>query len=259
MVFLKHLPFVNSMENIYSSHKSHELCYAISDFPDKDFIYGGTIISNGDIGLNGRTTPVAPLGNNHGSILQVGDDFYIFYHRPTNGTEFSRQGCAEKIEIQKDGSISQVPITSCGLNGRALRAKGSYPAAIACHLTDPTTLRRINYNDPIMTQQVQITQKQNQVFITHIKDRTTIGYKYFSFTGNGRLAVEIRGNFSGTLTLSHTETCETTLGKQEIQMHSNDWKIEMILYSASHSECPLYLHFRGEGTLDFKTLFFLDD
>ena len=110
-----------------------------------------------------------------------------------------------------------------------------------------------------MTQQVQITQKQNQVFITHIKDRTTIGYKYFSFTGNGRLAVEIRGNFSGTLTLSHTETCETTLGKQEIQMHSNDWKIEMILYSASHSECPLYLHFRGEGTLDFKTLFFLDD
>lgn len=37
---------------IYSSHKSHELCYAVSDRPDSGFRYGGTIVSNGDIGLH---------------------------------------------------------------------------------------------------------------------------------------------------------------------------------------------------------------
>lgn len=39
---------------IYSSRNNHELCYAISDKPDEGFVYGGTIVSNGDIGYQGR-------------------------------------------------------------------------------------------------------------------------------------------------------------------------------------------------------------
>lgn len=39
---------------IYSSENSNELCYATSQFPDRDFIYGGTIISNGDVGFRGQ-------------------------------------------------------------------------------------------------------------------------------------------------------------------------------------------------------------
>ncbi|MDE7279008.1 MAG: family 43 glycosylhydrolase, partial [Oscillospiraceae bacterium] len=39
---------------IYSSQKNHELCYAVSDLPDRNFRFGGTIVSNGDVGLNGR-------------------------------------------------------------------------------------------------------------------------------------------------------------------------------------------------------------
>lgn len=56
---------------VYSSHKSHELCYAVSDKPDIDFVYCGTLISNGDIGQNGRTSPVNVLGNNQLPILIV--------------------------------------------------------------------------------------------------------------------------------------------------------------------------------------------
>ncbi|MDE6964952.1 MAG: family 43 glycosylhydrolase [Lachnospiraceae bacterium] len=70
---------------VYSSHKSHELCYAVSDFPDRDFEYGGTIVSNGDVGFNGREMPSNVLGNNHGGIEKIGEDYYIFYHRQTNG------------------------------------------------------------------------------------------------------------------------------------------------------------------------------
>lgn len=39
---------------IYSSIKGHELCYATSAYPDRDFTYGGTIVSNGDVGYEGR-------------------------------------------------------------------------------------------------------------------------------------------------------------------------------------------------------------
>lgn len=41
--------------------------------------------------------------NNHGSIVQIGEDWYIFYHRHTNNTWYSRQGCAEKLQIMPDG------------------------------------------------------------------------------------------------------------------------------------------------------------
>ena len=56
-------------KGVYSSHKSHELCYAVSDRPDKGFTYGGTIVSNGDVGLNGRKAPVNVLGNNPSKYL----------------------------------------------------------------------------------------------------------------------------------------------------------------------------------------------
>ena len=39
---------------IYSSLRNHELCYAISDKPDRDFEFAGTLVSNGDIGIDGR-------------------------------------------------------------------------------------------------------------------------------------------------------------------------------------------------------------
>ena len=96
---------------IYSSQVMHELCYATSKYPDKDFKYGGVIVSNADIGIDSykpKEMVAGTVGNDHGSIVQIGDDWYIFYHRQTNGTWFSRQGCAEKIKFEADGSIKQV-------------------------------------------------------------------------------------------------------------------------------------------------------
>ena len=49
--------------------------------------------------------PTAYGANNHGSMVQIGDDWYIFYHRHTNGTWYSRQGCAERLTFGEDGSI----------------------------------------------------------------------------------------------------------------------------------------------------------
>ena len=241
---------------VYSSHRSHELCYATSKYPDRDFTYGGTIISNGDIGLDGRKTPVYTLGNNHGGILQVEDDFYIFYHRQTNGTEASRQGCAEKIQIEPDGSIAQVEITSCGLNGEPLQAKGSYPAGIACYLTDPSTMDSINYSDPVMKEQVRVTEQQNQVYITGIKDGAVVGYKYFEFQGREQLLLELRGDFAGTITVSTDEVGEEVIGFVEQSVEEKQWNLINIPLQTVAGRSALYLHFKGEGSLDLKNLIF---
>ncbi len=122
---------------IYSSEVMHELCYAVSDNPRKGFQYKGVLISNCDLHIDSykpADLPTAYGANNHGSMVQIGEEWYIFYHRHTNGTWYSRQGCAEKLQIMEDGSVLQARLSSCGLNGGPLLAEGEYPAYIACHL-----------------------------------------------------------------------------------------------------------------------------
>ncbi|MBP3703354.1 MAG: GNAT family N-acetyltransferase, partial [Lachnospiraceae bacterium] len=122
---------------IYSSSVMHELCYATSKEPTKGFVYRGVIVSNCDLHIDTykpAELPMAYGANNHGSIVEINGKWYIFYHRHTNGNWYSRQGCAEEIQILPDGSIPQAEITSCGLNGGALEGKGVYPAYLVCHL-----------------------------------------------------------------------------------------------------------------------------
>jgi arabinoxylan arabinofuranohydrolase len=77
---------------VYSSQQRHELCYAKSRYPDKGFVYGGVIISNGNIGYQGRKPEesLGYTGNNHGGLVQINGQWYIFYHRHTQTTQFSR-------------------------------------------------------------------------------------------------------------------------------------------------------------------------
>ena len=105
---------------IYSSLNSHELCYAIGKNSMGPFEYGGALHSNGDIGYQGRKEEnrTCYTGNNHGSLVCIKGRWYIFGHRMTNYTAFSRQGVAEAVRILPDGSIPQIEMTSCGLNMR---------------------------------------------------------------------------------------------------------------------------------------------
>ena len=107
---------------IYSSVQSRELCYATSWYPNRDYRFGGTLVDICDVGIDGRTAEHAHncSGNTHGSIENVLGQWYVFYHRQTNRTQYSRQGCAERITIAEDGTIAQAEVTSCGLNGGPL-------------------------------------------------------------------------------------------------------------------------------------------
>ncbi|MCD7744252.1 MAG: family 43 glycosylhydrolase [Lachnospiraceae bacterium] len=121
---------------VYSSLQGNELCYGTAKTPEGPFDYQGVIVSNGDLGFEGNELAVNYTGNNHGGLVQIQDKTYIFWHRQTHGTGFNRQGCADEVQILEDGTIPQIAITSCGLNGGPLPAKGKYETYIACHLTE---------------------------------------------------------------------------------------------------------------------------
>ena len=79
---------------IYSTMNSHELCYATSDSPVKGFQYGGILVSNGDVGLEGVPDVKharCNTGNTHGSIIELNGKYFVFYHRHSNRKQSSRQ------------------------------------------------------------------------------------------------------------------------------------------------------------------------
>ncbi len=177
---------------IYSSWNNHELCYAISDYPDKDFKFGGTLVSNADIGYKGRKAcdMLNMTGTTHGSIECINGQWYVFYHRLTHKSDYSRQVCAEKIHINEDGSISQVEITSCGLNDGPLVAAGFYPAVIACNITNGRMPHGCN---SIFKESIpNVTNIGDERFIAEIEEGTLIGYKYFDFQNVSSISVVAR-------------------------------------------------------------------
>lgn len=239
---------------IYSSENGHELCYAVSRYPDRDFRYGGVLISNGDIGYEGRREPLNYTGTNHGSIEKIREQWYIFYHRQTNGNPYSRQGCAEKITICEDGSIPQVEMTSCGLNQGPLPGNGRYPAGIACCLMSGTGAApylantQISEEHPFITQDKEDEQCQ---YITNMRSGAKAGYKYFSVKALRRIAVIIRGNGSGIFRVQ--TDCQGDCIAEIPVKPSGLWQEA----SASAVELPdqiiaLWFVYEGTGSIDFQ-------
>ena len=141
---------------IYSPRKGSRLFYAISDSPTGPFRRMGAIIDNG---------VDYPAGNDHGSVCCINGQWYIFYHRMTNGSIMQRQGCVERIEILPDGTIPQVEMTSLGFE-ESLSPYRITPAEIACVLKGGC----------FVTEKDIFTR-----VITGIKTGSVIGYRYFDF------------------------------------------------------------------------------
>ena len=128
---------------IYSSELFHELAYATSKNPTGGFKYQGVLVSNGDLNIDTYKPAQKPMcycANNHGSLVKIKDDFFIFYHRHTNGTNYSRQGCFEKLSRREDGWFKQAEITSCG-SVKPLKGEGEYPAYHCWIRNVPTVLQ----------------------------------------------------------------------------------------------------------------------
>ena len=146
------------------------LSYATSDSPNGPFTYRGVIVSNsGD----------APGGNIHGGLVELNGQWYIFYHRMTHNSVFSRRACAERVTIQADGSIPKVEQTSLGFQ-TSLDPYQTTPADIAC------VLKGGGYVTELDRETRPVIQNKNG---------SVIGFKYFDFgkPASLSLAIRIRG------------------------------------------------------------------
>ena len=242
---------------VYSSFNGHELCYATSKSPIDGFTFRGTIISNGDIYLNGRTEEEALnyTGNNHGSIVEINGKWYVFYHRQTNKHQFSRQACAEEIRIESDGSIKQVEMTSCGLNGGPLVGKGEYPAYIACNLMSKSGAARyefgqeINDSHPYFTQEGEDREDNPNQYIANMTDGAIAGFKYFNIEYASTISVKVRGTGKGEL---HVST--SIAGRKAAQIpisRKQEWEVYKATIQIDNGVNAIYFTYQGEGSIDF--------
>lgn len=193
---------------VYSAGADNSLAYATSRYPDQDFRYRGVIISNAELCLNGNRQPKAPAGTIHGGIERIGGQYYVFYHRCTHNTDFSRQACAEPIEISPDGTIRQVELTSCGLNGGALLPEGIFPAGICCNLYNERATLRIGQKKGCV-----IFGENGAQYIRDFDRDTTAVYKYFDLTGVTGIVLTARG--SGRIDVHGNELTVSSAAWQE--------------------------------------------
>ncbi len=235
---------------IYSSQLIHELCYATSSYPDRDFVYRGIIVSNGDVGYKGRLAKdrTNATGNNHGSIEYINNKWYIFYHRHTHKTNYCRQTCAEMITITEDGMIPQVEMTSIGLNNQPLQGQGEYPAVIACQLTNGNMphLGGKPCNDAIP----YITHEGNEHFITDIREGTKIGYKYFCLDAVNEISVTVKGTGKGYFEV-WIDGAQRPISKIDISTDGS-WNKSIGGIKATKGKHALYFIFHGIGAIDFQ-------
>ena len=224
------------------------------------------------------------LGNTHGGMEQADGQWYVFYHRQTNRTQYSRQGCAEKLYFREDGSIPQVEVTSCGLNHGPLDGVGMYPAYICCALTGkdgaafshplamqmkyPYLTQEGEDVEPVSPGEVEnglnghSSQEEGKAaaekelpcqYIANVADGTLIGYKYFKAGELKQIKVRIRGNATGSL---HVKTAPDgeNIGEIPVEAHSSAWTQTAGNVSLSaDSQYALYFKYEGDGAFDFMS------
>jgi hypothetical protein len=242
---------------IYSSINNHELCYAISDFPDKDFIYGGVLVSIADIGISEK--PLNYTGNTHGSILSINDEHYIFYHRQTNRNQFSRQTCVEKLDY--DGlHFKQAEITSQGINGKPLIAKGIHKAASACLLYSTRgtyfylVIKKRSKYHAYFTQFGRDRNIDENQHIANFSKYTIAGFRYYYFNNPKCLKVLIKGHAKGTIKVFLNEDNALITSIDILPSNNFEWFSSKILKTI-YGNYPIYFRFEGKG--NFKFMLFI--
>ena len=243
---------------VYSSANNHELCYAVSDRPDGSFRFGGTLVDQGDLYLNGNTDEAHALnylGNTHGGMAELNGRWYIFYHRQTNQHSYSRQACAEPLERTADGGFLQAEVTSCGLNGEPLAGSGCYPSAIACNLWSAQGTAHYDkpfskWLHPYFTQSGRDGDEEAIQYIANMRGGSVAGFKYFRLEGAARVSVSVSGRGRGVMQVSVFPDFARIAAEIPIEANEDLRSVSAQL-RAPEGVMPLYFRYQGEGYVNF--------
>lgn len=237
---------------VYASEHNHDLCYAVSNRPKGPFSFGGVLIDQGDLYVDGNDDESHAynyLGSSHGGLLNIGEDWYVFYHRQTDRSSRLGQACAEKLERRRDGWFRQAKITSCGLNGGPLRAEGRYEARIACNLWSQDGTGRYDCKTPhiafrghpYFTRSSKNREGCGDQCIANMRAGAVAGFKSFRFNGaETAVSVETRGAEDGRFIVLDAEGMVAA-----VPVNGTG---ELKIAPGVH---PLFFVYEGKGKVDF--------
>lgn len=264
---------INNRYYLVYSAKVTGLYYYYSAYPERDFVFGGRIHSTSDVGINGHSVefPAYPVGNIHGGIVCMNGQYYIFDHRHTNHSSYSRQGVAEPIFFDEKGMIAQVEATSCGLNGGDLEGKGRYPAYIACNLFYEKGVEKEDRHACVTQDIAEVDDVETFAssrefdlepvgYIHNISDKCRIGYKYFEVTESlNKITVTMRGHAKGIFSIALTENVEMpeSSGKIFLDIDTENWEKLVVPVNIPCGRVALFFGYSGEGKFDILEFEFL--
>lgn len=195
---------------------NYTLAYAYSDHPLGPWTYGGTLIDGRGREINEQGDTIASgyvSGNTHGSICQINDQWYVFYHRQTGTNEFARQAMVAPIKVEVDESeggkvvISEGEYNSEGFALDGLDPLERHSAGIACWLTGPKVAEHKWPNNIFYGSYIEASYgtddkfdapydlRNNTNHVVNNTDGSIVGYKYFNFTktqGKNDLKLSVR-------------------------------------------------------------------
>ncbi len=174
--------------------KPTSLGYSTGKSPMGPFTYQGIIIDNDGC------DPAS--WNNHGSIECFDGQWYVFYHRCSQGMEQHRRLCIEKIEIAPDGTIPEVKMTSQGI-GEPFAPGEAIMGCQACGLSGSVF---IGLNEDAATkdkypEQLMHISAGDEMIFRYVKSES--GYRKLSLKakGSGTVTVLLNGEEAGTVTV----------------------------------------------------------
>ncbi len=192
---------------------NYTLAYAYGDHPLGPWTYGGTIIDarGRDTDEQGKVIATGTVdGNTHGSICEIGGQWYVFYHRQTGTDEFARQAMVAPIEVKvEEGEGGKVVISEGEYNSEGFSRQGLNPlechsAGLACWYTGPKTTIHDWPNNIFFGSYVAAgygtedkfsapyAPHNNTNLVVNNTDGSIVGYKYFNFDGTrGRKDVKL--------------------------------------------------------------------
>lgn len=196
--------------------KPTSLGYSTSKSPLGPFEYQGIIIDNA------ACDPAS--WNNHGSIECVNGQWYVFYHRCSRGVQQHRRLCIEPIEIDADGKIAEVPMTSQGagkpfapgekiMGYQACGVKGNVYIGLDTVHGYEEKLMNIATGDEAVFRYVESGQDWSKVEIT--------------CAGKGVVSVCMNGEEVGTLQITGDKENELQIVSGNIQVLAGNYELKL--------------------------------
>ena len=201
--------------------------YATASSPMGPYTYGGVIIDND------HSDP--SVWNNHGSIVEMNGQWYVFYHRSTHNSVTMRKACVEPIYFNEDGNIDEVQMTSQGA-GPPLKATRRLDAERACLLFGNV--------------RIQAFREDNEE-LAGVQNDDKAAYKFIDFGGGVHTfkAIVKPGIQGGRIDLTLDQPWNRSIGFIDVPGGSDsDWIELSCNVEKAEGVRALWLRFFGEGT-----------